>query len=121
MARAKSELASAVRRDAPALSIDDRFDQLVSMAADLAEERLRDKSASNQLIAELIRYGSVKEKLQREKTLKEIDMLKAKAEALAAQKSSIELYERAMKAFAEYSGHSSGEEEYEDDEDDEEY
>lgn len=120
MARAKSALASMAGREPPALDPNDRFDQLVSLAVDLAEERLRDKSASNQLISEIIRYGTAKEKLQKEKIEREIDMLKAKAEALTAQKTSMELYDKAMRAMAEYAGHPN-EEYFEDDEDDEEY
>lgn len=116
MARAVKASTVVAGREPPAIGIEDRFDQLVSLAADLAEERLRDKTASNQLISEIIRYGSTKEKLMKEKIMRETEMLKAKAEALEAQKSSTELYERAMAAMREYSGYGNSED-YEDDED----
>ena len=119
MARAKSVNESVAGREPRALSVEDRFDQLVALAADLAEERLRDKTASNQLISEIIRYGSTKEKLQREKLQRETEMLKAKAEALKSERSYTELVERAMRAMAEYSGKDI--EEYEDEGDEEEY
>ena len=77
MPRVKSTANSVGRREPPALTVEGRFDQLVSLAVDLAEERLLDKSASNQLIAEIIRYGSQKEKLTREKIQRETEMLEA--------------------------------------------
>lgn len=123
MPRVKSVNNSMERREPPALTVDGRFDQLIGLAVDLAEERLRDKSASNQLIAELIRYGSQKERLTREKIQMETEMLQAKADALRAQETSIRLYEDAMRAMRSYAGTPS--EEYsedfdeEDDEDDE--
>lgn len=111
------------RREPPALTVDGRFDQLVALAVDLAEERLRDKSASNQLVAEIIRYGSQKERLTREKIQRETEMLAAKAEALKAQETSIRMIEEAMRAMSEYSGTRDEDDEYVDDEedDDEEY
>lgn len=108
------------RREPPALTVDGRFDQLVALAVDLAEERLRDKSASNQLVAEIIRYGSQKEKLTRDKIRMETEMLSAKAEALKAQETSIRMIEDAMRAMAEYSP-TRDEDEDEDEEDDEDY
>ena len=104
------------RREPPALTVEGRFDQLVNLAVDLAEERLRDKSASNQLISEIIRYGSQKEKLTREKIHMETQMLAAKADALRAQETSTQLLQEAMRAMTEYSP---TRDEYEEDEDDE--
>lgn len=91
------------RYEPPAQTVEGRFDQLVNLAVDLAEERLRDKSASNQLISEIIRYGSQKEKLTREKLQMETRMLEAKADALRAQETSVQLMQEAMRAMTEYS------------------
>ena len=105
------------RREPPALTVDGRFDQLVSLAVDLAEERLRDKSASNQLISEIIRYGSQKEKLMREKIQRETEMLAAKADALRAHETSVQMIQEAMRAMQEYSPTREDNEEDFDDED----
>ena len=106
-----------IREDAyhepPALTPEDRTDQLVALAFDLAEERLRDKSASNQLIAEIMRYGSAKERLQNEKIQRENEMLKVKAEAYKAMQHSQEMYEKVLAAMKSYSGHFDEEEPYE--------
>lgn len=107
------------RREPPALTIDGRFDQLVSLAVGLAEERLLDKTASNQLVAEIIRYGSQKERLTREKLISENEMLKAKAQAYRNSENMTKLVEDAMKAMNHYRGLDNDDEEETEDEGDE--
>ncbi len=94
----------AVSSDPPAMTVQDREDQLIALAYDVAEERLRDRSASNQLIAEIMKLGTTKERLQKEKLQRENEMLKVKAEAMESQKRTEELYEEAIKAMRSYSG-----------------
>lgn len=111
MPRARKVSTMGVSHEPPAISVDDRYDQLIELAVGLAEERLRDKSASNQLIAEIIRYGSTKEKLQREKLAREAEVLRVKAEALESARRTEELYADAIRAIGIYDG-SAAEEEY---------
>ena len=77
----------------------------------LAEEKLRDGTASNQLIVHYLKLGSTKERLEKEKLEQENALLKAKTEALESAKKSEELYAQAIAAITRYSGH------YEDEED----
>lgn len=107
----------AVRQEPPALTAEDREDQLIALAYDVAEERLRDRTASNQLIAEIMKLGTTKERLQKEKLQRENDMLRVKAEAIEGQKRTEELYAKAIEAMRTYSGHRRFEEDdyYEDD------
>ena len=88
----------------PALSPEARDLQLASMAADLAEEKFRDGTASSQLIVYYLKRSSEKERIELEKIKQENELLKAKAEALRSQQRSEELFERAIKAFQRYSG-----------------
>ncbi len=88
----------------PALTPEDAEDELVSMAINLARQRLADGTASNQLIAEVIKMGTSKERLQKEKLKRENEMLKAKTEAIKSQKHAEELAANAIKAFRSYSG-----------------
>lgn len=99
----------------PAMNLEDQEDQLVSLAVDLAMKRLREGTASNQLISEIIKLGTVKERLSREKLQRENDMLRAKTEAIEASRRNAELYENAINAMRVYSGFSEEEDdEFED-------
>ena len=94
----------------PALTAEDREDQLIALAYDVAEERLRDRTASNQLIAEIMKLGTTKERLQKEKLQRENEMLRVKAEAIESHKNTEELYLKAIEAMRSYSGFGAPEE-----------
>jgi len=104
MPRAKRVPVEGIKYEPPAMNPEDRYDQLIALAVDLAEERLRDKSASNQLVTEIIKYGSMRERLAREKLRQETEVLRVKAEAIEAAKRSEEMYEKAVKAMKVYQG-----------------
>lgn len=103
MARIKKPNES-IRRDPPALTPEARENQLISLAIDLAEQRLRDGTASSQEVTHFLKLGSTKNKLEMEKLQKENDLLRAKTEALESAKNIEELYREAMAAFSDYSG-----------------
>lgn len=88
----------------PATTPEAREAQLTALAYDLAEKRLRNGTASNALVSQLIRNGSVKE--QKELTLldQEIKLKKAKTEAIESSKRIEELYNNAMQAMSKYKG-----------------
>lgn len=92
-------------RPLPALDPESRENQMISLAVNLAEEKLRDGTASNQLIVHYLKLGSTKERLEKEKLEKENELLKAKTEALESAKRSDELYAKAIEAITRYSGH----------------
>lgn len=102
---------SDIPKQLPALDPESRENQLISLAVNLAEEKLRDGTASNQLIVHYLKLGSTKERLEKEKLEKENELLKAKTEALESAKKSEELYAEAIKAITRYNG------EYEEEED----
>ena len=101
----------------PAMNPDDQEDELISLAVDLAMQRLRDGTASNQLVSEIIKLGTAKERLTREKLQRENEMLKARTEAIQASKENGERYLAAIKAMRVYAGFGGVEEdeEYEED------
>lgn len=111
MPRIKRVPPTEIEHVSPAMSVEDRYDQLINLAVSLAEERLRDKSASNQLVAEIIRYGSIKERLQREKLEKETAVLNAKVGLFESTARTQDAVEAAMKALKHYRGEDSEEEE----------
>lgn len=98
----------------PALTPEAREGQLIALATDLAEKRLRNGTATSQEVVHFLRLGSMRERLEREKLENENIMLRAKTQALESQAKMEELYSNAIKAMQRYSGHSE-----EDDEEDE--
>ena len=88
----------------PARTPEDREQQLVAMAVDLAERQIREGTASSQVITHFLKLGTGREKLEREKLERENAVLRAKAEGLESQKRSEELFEQAMSAFRSYNG-----------------
>lgn len=104
MSKPKGESAPAKRRLPPAKTIEDRENQLIALAVDVAEQRLLDGTASNQLVCHFLSLGSVKAKLELEKVRNENELLKAKAEALESARHTEELYQNALEAMRAYSG-----------------
>lgn len=100
-------------RPLPALDPESRENQNINLAVNLAEQKLRDGTASNSLIVHYLKLGSTKERLEKEKLERENELLKAKTEALESSKRTEELYAEAIRAITRYSGHYE-DEEYED-------
>ncbi len=90
----------------PAASPEARESQLVSLAYDLAEQQLRDGTATSQTINHFLKLGSTRAELEREKLQNENLLLMAKANAIESSERADEFYAEAMKAYAKYSGHS---------------
>lgn len=89
----------------PALSPENRENQLISYAIDLAEKQLRDGTASSQVITHYLKLGSTKEKIEQEILMKQKELISAKTEALKSAKRIEELYTNAIKAMRSYGGH----------------
>lgn len=93
-----------VKRTRPAISPEARENQLISLAYDLVEQRLKDGTATSQETTSLIRLGTMKARLEAEKLKKENELLVAKTETLESSKRSEELYANAIAAMRKYSG-----------------
>lgn len=106
MAKVKKILTSSnsVKKSRPALTPEARENQLISLAVGLAEQQLLDGTASSQVITHYLKLGTLKEKLEREKLVKENELLQAKTEAIHSSKRVEELYENALNAMKNYSG-----------------
>lgn len=88
----------------PATTPDAREKQMISYAVDLAEEQLRNGTASSQVITFYLKLGASVTQLEKEKLEKENQLLRAKTEALESAKHSEELFKAAIDAFRSYSG-----------------
>ena len=88
----------------PALTPDARENQLIYLATELAEQQLRDGTASSQVITHYLKLGSSKERIEKEILKKQSDLISAKTEALQSAKRIEELYENAISAMKSYNG-----------------
>ncbi len=102
------------RYSRPALTPEAREDQLIALATNLAEQQMRDGTASSQVITHFLKMGSMKERIEREILNEQKEMIKAKTEALRSEKRVEELYAEALSAMRKYSGQEVVEEENED-------
>lgn len=96
------------RRRAPASSQEARENQLTALAEALAEKQMMEGTASSQVITYYLKLGSQREKLERDKLKSEVEMLRAKKEALESAQRIEELYSEAMKAVKTYRGENDG-------------
>lgn len=96
----------------PALTPESRENQMISLAVNLAEQQLRDGTASSQVITHFLKLGTETAKLERERLQGEIELQKAKADALRSQKEIDKLYVNAINAMKKYSGHGDSDEDY---------
>lgn len=92
------------KRHRPAISPEARENQLIALAVNLAEQQLRDGTASSQVITHFLKRGSTKEKLEQEILQEQKKLIEAKTENLQSSKRIEELYENAMKAMKQYDG-----------------
>lgn len=95
---------------APALTPEARENQLIYLATELAEQQLRDGTASSQVITHFLKLGTTREKIEKEILEKQKDLVEAKTKALKTAEATEELYTNAINAMRLYSGQKSSKE-----------
>ena len=98
-----------IRRQTPAITPEGREDQMIAYAIDLAEEQLRNGTASSQVITHYLKLGSMRERYEKQKLLEEIKLLTAKTEAIKADREKNALYEQVLEAIRTYTPHGADE------------
>lgn len=96
------------RKRPPATTPEAREKQLIALAYDLVEKRLRDGSATSQETTHFLKRGTSKEKVEQEILEKQKELIVAKTEAIQSSKRIEGLYKDAMEAFSTYSGNNRG-------------
>lgn len=99
------------KRTRPATSLEARENQMISLAVDLAEQQLRDGTASAQVITHYLKLGATTARLEKEKLERENELLKAKTKALESAERVEELYANAINAMKMYGGYNDEESE----------
>ena len=93
---------TAKRKGRPATTPEGRENQMIALAVDLAEQQLRDGTASSQVITHYLKLGSMREKLERQILKQDIELKAAKTEALQSAKQMEDLYINALNAMKSY-------------------
>lgn len=90
-------------RSKPAISPEGRENQLINMAYELAEKKLKNGTASSQETTFFLKMGSPREKLERQRLENENAVLRKKVEQMESQMRMEELIGDALSAFRSYS------------------
>ena len=98
----------------PATTPEGREQQLIALAMEATEKRIRDGTATAQELVHFLKAGSPTAKLERQILEKQKELITAKTEAIESQKRVEELYSNALAAMRSYSGSSPEESNYED-------
>jgi len=98
------------RKRPPATTPEARENQMIALAMDVVEERLRNGTASSQETTHFLKLGSIKERKELSLLEQEIELKKAKTDAIQSAKRVEELYSKALKAMKSYTGSPEGDE-----------
>lgn len=93
-------------RRPPGKTPEDRENQLISLAVDVAEQQMRDGTVSAQVLAHYLKLGSSRERLDQEKLQLEKKLLEARTEQIASEKNLEFLFKDAISAITQYQGRS---------------
>lgn len=104
MPKATKKSSQEVKKSRKALDPEARENQLINLAINLAEQQLRDGTASSQVITHYLKLGSTKEKIEKEILERQKDLIEAKTQSLQSNQRIEELYSNALDAMRSYSG-----------------
>ena len=97
------------KRLRPAKTTKGRESQVIGLAWDLAAKQLEEGTASSQVITYFLKLGSDKTKLEIRKLEHETALIQAQKDSIESEKKHAELFDRAIAAMKEYSGHGDSE------------
>lgn len=86
----------------PATTPKGRENELISLAVDLAEKKMRDGTAPAQVIAHYLKLGSTREQLEQSRIAQENALMAKKIEQIDSQKRIEDLYTEAIAAMRNY-------------------
>lgn len=89
---------------------------MINLAVDETERRLRNGTASSQIITTLLKLATTKAQLELEKLRSDISLQKAKEQEIEDKASNKDLFAQALEAFRSYRGDVDEEEEEYDEE-----
>ena len=96
---------NAPKKGRPAITPEARENQMIALAMDLVEQRLRDGTASSQETTHFLKLATNKSRLENEMMQKQNELISAKTESIRAEKERENLFKEAIAAMKRYSGH----------------
>ena len=100
--REETSLEPKKRKQKPAITPEGREKQMIAMAYDLAEERLRNGTASAQEIVHFLRLGSSNNELEKDILRSKSRKMEAEVDQIQSQKRIEDLYANAISAMRSY-------------------
>lgn len=97
-------MAKAATKGRPALGLEARENQMIALAVDLAEQQLRDGTASAQVITHFLKLGTTRAELEKEKLKLENEKTKAQTVQIRSADETRKIAEDAIKAMRNYQG-----------------
>lgn len=88
----------------PARTPEEWENRMISLAMDRVEQRIIDGTASSAELVHFLKLGSSRERLEQEDKRREIDLKRAKTDALESSQRIEALYSDAVNAMRKYSG-----------------
>lgn len=92
------------RKSYPSRSVEGREKQLINLAVNLAEEKLRNGTASSQIITAFLNMGTTRYELENEKLKSDLRVAEAKIKSMENQSDYGQLLDKALSAFKGYQG-----------------
>lgn len=106
MARVRvANTSNAPKKGRPAISPEARQNQMIALAMDLVEQRLRDGTASSQETTHFLKLATSESQLKNKMMEKQNELIAAKTESIRAEKERENLFKEAIAAMKKYSGH----------------
>lgn len=105
MAKVNAKPSGSAKRGRPALDPEARENQLINLAVDLAEQQLREGTASSQVITHFLKLGTTRAELEKEKLRIENRKTEAQIKSIENADEMKEVYEQALKAMRNYQGY----------------
>lgn len=91
-------------RRPPALTPEARENQMISLAYDEVERKIKEGRATSQELTHFIKLGSTRERLEQQRLEREVELLARKADAMDSAKRIEALYDEAIQAMRSYGG-----------------
>ena len=105
MAKVSTSSTSKSKMGRPALDPEARENQMINLAINLAEQQLRDGTASSQVITHFLKLGTTKAELEKEKLRIDNKKTEAQIKSLENADNMKDPYEKALKAMKNYAGY----------------